>query len=251
MAIIIYTYTNPYKINHEKYWALIKNAFHLCVSQTLVNGLCDQYREFYQGKLTTVTRFINNLFDDWESDVIHIKQRAAVDNAIDYMDFNALISDDISDSDIRTSLKRNRGYVVDSLRIMFELGMNPQNIRTSALTYEQKCVVGIFRELLANKAFEIKKEFTKEEIDDAIDKTIKDSIKKNNVDTANINKNTIIVHGVHQFTPIMLRMIEVLSRYKNVILLFNYLPDYKNVYQTWVNVYSWFESKINYSNQNL
>ena len=67
MAIIIYTYTNPYKINHEKYWALIKNAFHLCVSQTLVNGLCDQYREFYHGKLTTVTRFINNLFDDTPS----------------------------------------------------------------------------------------------------------------------------------------------------------------------------------------
>lgn len=253
MAIIIYTYTNPYKINHEKYWALIKNAFHLCVSQTLVNGLCDQYREFYQGKLTTLTRFINNLFNDWESDAANIQQRAAVDNIIDYMDFNALIVDDISDSNIRTSLKRNRGYVVDSLRIMFELGMNPENIQTSALTCEQKCVVGMFRELLANKnkAFAIKKDFTKEEIDGAIDQTIDDSIKNNNIDIADINKNTIIVHGVHQFTPIMLRMIEVLSRYKNVVLLFNYQPDYKNVYQTWVNVYSWFESKINYSNQNF
>lgn len=48
MAIIIYTYSNPYKINREQYWALVKNSFHLCVSQTLVNGLCDQYREFYK-----------------------------------------------------------------------------------------------------------------------------------------------------------------------------------------------------------
>lgn len=61
MSIIIYTYSNPYKINREQYWALIKNSFHLCVSQTLVNGLCDQYRDFYKGKLTTMNRFINNL----------------------------------------------------------------------------------------------------------------------------------------------------------------------------------------------
>lgn len=61
MAIIIYTYSNPYKINREQYWALIKNAFHLCISQTLVNGLSDQYKEFYKGKLTTMNRFINNL----------------------------------------------------------------------------------------------------------------------------------------------------------------------------------------------
>lgn len=68
MAIIIYTYSNPYKINKEPYWAMIKNSFQLCVSQTLVNGLCDQYSEFYKGKLTTISRFINNLYNDWESD---------------------------------------------------------------------------------------------------------------------------------------------------------------------------------------
>lgn len=55
MAITIYTYSNPYEIHKEPYWASIQNCFHLCVSQTLVNGLCDQYKEFYKGKLTTVT----------------------------------------------------------------------------------------------------------------------------------------------------------------------------------------------------
>lgn len=49
----------------------------------------------------------------------------------------------------------------------------------------------------------------------------------------------------------MLKTIEILSKYKNVIVLFNYQPDYKNVYQTWLNIYSWFESKINLSNQNF
>lgn len=45
MAITIYTYSNPYEIHKEPYWASIQNCFHLCVSQTLVNGL-DQYKEF-------------------------------------------------------------------------------------------------------------------------------------------------------------------------------------------------------------
>ena len=42
----------------------------------------------------------------------------------------------------------------------------------------------------------------------------------------------------------MLKMIEELSKYKLVVILFNYQADYKNVYQTWLDVYSSFESKI-------
>lgn len=118
MAIIIYTYSNPYKINREQYWVLIKNAFHLCVSQTLVNGLCDQYKGkgFYKGKLTTMNRFINNLYLDWESDAIEISQRAYIDNVIEYMNFGEYIDDDIDEEDIKTSLKRNRSYQVSMIR---------------------------------------------------------------------------------------------------------------------------------------
>ena len=253
MAIIIYTYSNPYKINREQYWALIKNSFHLCVSQTLVNGLCDQYRDFYKGKLTTMNRFINNLYLDWESDAIEISQRAFIDNAIKYMSFRDYVEDDLSEEDIKTSLKRNRRYVLQSIRIMFELGMNPDNIRIDCLTYEQKCIVGLYKEIIAtnNSLFCLKNDFSKEVVDRAIAQTIKDALGKSERDCSDINKENIVIHGIHQFTPIMLKTIEVLSKYKNVIILFNYQPDYKNVYQTWLNVYSWFESKVNLSAQNF
>ena len=46
-------------------------------------------------------------------------------------------------------------------------------------------------------------------------------------------------------------MIEELSKYKLVVILFNYQVDYKNVYQTWLDVYSSFESKIVFSPKNL
>lgn len=253
MAIIIYTYSNPYKINREQYWALIKNSFHLCVSQTLVNGLCDQYKDFYKGKLTTMNRFINNLYHDWESDATEISQRAVIDNIIEYMSFQEFVEDDLSEEDIKTSLKRNRSYVLQSLRIMFELGMNPSNIRIEFLSYKQKCIVNLYKELVStnNSLFDLKNDFAKAEVDIAIAKTITDALRDKERNTQDINRDNVVIHGIHQFTPIMLKTIEVLSKYKNVIVLFNYQPDYKNVYQTWLNVYSWFESKVNFSVQNF
>lgn len=261
MAILIYPYSNPYRINSEPYWAMIKNSFHLCVSQTLVNGMCDQYNDFYKGQLTTINRFINRLYNNWESDVTAIKQRVAIDNIIEYLDFTHIVTD-ISLSDVIESLKRNRKYVLDSIRIMFELGMNPDNMVKTELSLEQKCVVAIYAELLKTKNvfFKISNSITETEIDQAIDKTIEEAMKANNkVVTgedvskaiASIGKKTIVVHGIHQFSPLMLRTIELLGQYKNVVILFNYQSDYKNVYQTWLNVYEWFESKIQLPKQNL
>lgn len=251
MAITIYTYSNPYEIHKEPYWASIQNCFHLCVSQTLVNGLCDQYKEFYKGKLTTVTKFINTLYEDWQSDSITISQRASIDNLIECMNFSTIVND-IDNTDIISSLKRNRSEVVESVRTMFELGMDPANIRDEKLSYDQKCIVEIYKELILtnNKFFKIKENFEEKEIDTAIENTIQD-VSRGKCDSKKIRKDSIIVHGIHQFTPIMLKMIEELSKYKLVVILFNYQADYKNVYQTWLDVYSSFESKIIFSPKNL
>lgn len=256
MAIVIYTYSNPYRIHKELYWAMIKNSFHLCVSQTLANGLCDQYHgEFYKGKLTTITRFINRLYNAWESDITEINQRAVIDNLIEYMEFDVILDEAIDIKDIKMSLKRNRAYVLKSIRIMFELGMNPDNIKDSELTYEQKCVVAIFKELhrTQSRHFLLKNDFTQNEIDTAISDTMESALEKEEMreQLQYVKKDNIVVHGIHQFSPIMLKTIEILSKYKNVIILFNYVPDYKNVYETWLNVYSWFESKIIMSPHNF
>lgn len=261
MAILIYPYSNPYRINSEPYWAMIKDSFHLCVSQTLVNGMCDQYADFYKGKLTTITRFMNRLFDNWGSDVTAIKQRVVIDNIIDYLDFSDSVND-VPARDIVESLKRNRKYVLESVRIMFELGMDPNNMVKSELTVEQKCVVAIYEELLKtnNKIFSLANAISEDNINSAIDKTIEEAMKANNKDVSSdeiskainsVSKKTVVVHGIHQFSPLMLKTIELLSQYKNVVIIFNYQSDYKNVYQTWINVYEWFESKIQLPKQNF
>jgi len=253
MAITIYTYSNPYKIDKEPYWASIQNCFHLCVSQTLVNGMSDQYKDFFQGKLTTISNFINILYENWESDTVAISQRAAIDNVIEYFDFTSIV-DDIDSLNIKNSLKRNRIYVFESIRTMFELGMEPSNIKVTELTYEQKCVVEIYKELkhTHNRFFELKNDFTEDEINKAITNTITTVVKNSTQDDiSQIRNDSVIIHGIHQFSPIMLKTIEVLSKYKLVVILFNYQSDYKSVYQTWLDVYSSFESKVVFSPKNL
>lgn len=253
MAIIIYTYSNPYQLNQEQYWALIQRAFQLCASQTLVNGLCDQYSEFYKGQLTTMQRFINNLYKHWKSDQQEIGQQAALDNIITYMDFQNCSASRLSNETIKASLKRNRSYILQSLRLIIELGMKPENIREDVLTDEQKCVIALYKEILATKNtwFRLQQNFSQEEVDTAIRTTIQDALHGKEKAGQSINTDTIVIHGIHQFSPIMLRTLEVLSKYKNVIVLFNYQPAYKQVYQTWLNVYSCFESKVNFSSQNF
>ena len=56
--------------------------------------------------------------------------------------------------------------------------------------------------------------------------------------------HTVVIQGIHQFTPMMLKLIEEISKYKTVILLFNYQAQFKTIFQTWINIYSTFEKKI-------
>jgi hypothetical protein len=45
MSIVIYTYSDPYRLKEEPYWDEIKACPYFCAAQTLVNGLKYLYRE--------------------------------------------------------------------------------------------------------------------------------------------------------------------------------------------------------------
>ena len=47
----------------------------------------------------------------------------------------------------------------------------------------------------------------------------------------------------------MLCAVEDISRFRNVVLLFNYQKQYETIYQTWTNIYSLFETGIKYSDE--
>ena len=240
MAFSIYTYSNPYEISKEPYWTAIKNYPHFCVSQTMANGIMGSYSEMTAGKVSTVENLVKGLFSYWESTECKIKQSAAIDEAIDRMQVVE------NEDKIKQSLRFNRKALCNSLRILFELDMSMKEMKLSLMSDEQKNLIQLYqiiKESELNDCFDIKRDFSKEDIEEAIRTGMK--LEREDADISSVDIETIVIHGVHQFTPMILQALEQIAKYKNVMLLFNYQQQYKNVYQTWIDVYSSFDLPIN------
>ena len=244
MSIIIYTYRDPYKLNLEAYWDEIKCCPFFCASQTLVNGLKSLYpREFVQGRVTTVQYLVDALFPQWQSTAYLVKQHTEIDNIISRGLHSALpvpVQDHLS-----SAFLFNREEVLKSIRTMFELNLTAEDIDMEQLNSEQYFILELFKALQTAK----KNHFVINDIPNVgvIDSAINAVMLKASHDEIDLNSvecDRIVIHGVHQFSPIILRAIEEISKYKKVILLFNYQSQYKNAYQTWVNIYSTFDCPI-------
>ncbi len=239
MGFSIYTYSNPYELNRESFWSSIKDCPHFCVSQTMANGVIGTYVEMTAGKVSTVEHLVKAMFEYWESTECKIKQYTAIDVAIERLVLNE------NEQNIKQSLRFNRKALCNSLRILFELNMDLASMKLSLMTAEQKNLVNLY-EIIAGSdlraAFELKREFSEKEVEEAIRQGMLSE--RNGANLENIDMSTIVVHGVHQFSPIILLALEHIAVYKNVLLLFNYQAQYKNVYQTWVDVYTSFDLPI-------
>lgn len=239
MAFSIYTYSNPYEIDKELYWDSIKNCPHFCVSQTMANGIVGTYREMSAGKVSTVENLVKGLFAYWESTECKIKQYADIDNAIGQLDLPE------GDEKIRRALRFNRKDLSSSLRILFELDMSMDEMQTELMSEEQKYLLMIYSAILGSdmhQDFVLKRNFAESEIEKAIKQGM--LLERENADLSGVDCDTIVVHGVHQFSPMILQTLEHVAKYKRVVLLFNYQNQYKNVYQTWIDVYSSFDLPI-------
>jgi len=245
MGLKIYTYSNPYDINRESYWDEIKNCAHFCVSQTMVNGLEDIYSSLKEGGyLTTIRILINTLYSDWEDENRRVKQIMEVDNAI-----NAIPLNGDESGNARRSLEYNTKSLVKCIRLFKELGLSANSFDISRLNTDQKYLIDIYKYTCSREktSFEFKRASRADIIDEKIIEALKNKHKDYSYDK--LDRKTIVIHGIHQFTPAMLCAIEDISHYKDVILLFNYQKQYEAIYQTWTNIYSLFEEGIKYSDE--
>lgn len=243
MPIKIYTYQDPYKMDTEPYWGEITNCPYFCASQTLVNGLRSLYRaEFQQGRVTTVKNLIDSIFEQWESTACIVRQHADLDNLM--RAGMPVFLQESQQQNLVNVLNFNRESLFESIRIMAELNMNPDEILMEQLTMEQQFVVTLYKKIMASEKctdFVLETDLKLERLDEALIRAMQKA--RDGFDASFLKKDRVVIHGVHQFTPIMLRAIEELARYKEIILLFHYQPQYKNVYQTWINIYSAFDGQ--------
>ena len=250
MSVIIYTYRDPYKLKENKeLWKEISSCPYFCAAQTLVNGLKVVYGAAFQiGRVTTVKNLTDVLYEKWNGTACAVKQHADIDNIIvNSSDITGISRIELDN--VKKSFLFNRDEVFTSIRTMFELKMEPQNIVDKYLTPEQRFIVSVYKKIRASekvKDFCLEQDFTEEQINKAIIKamtTAKDnSSTKNEIEVETLDH--IVIHGVHQFSPLLLRAIEEIAKYKIVILLINYQEQYKNIYQTWIDIYSAFDCEI-------
>lgn len=240
MGLKMYTYSNPYEINRESYWNEIKDCAHFCVSQTMVNGLENVYPSLKEGGyLTTIRILINTLYSDWEDENRRVKQIMEVDNAINAL---SLVEDETGNA--RRSLEYNTKSLVKCIRLFKELGLSANSFDISRLNTDQKYLIDIYQHTCNREktSFEFNRTVDEIIIDQKIIEALKSPKKHKDFTYDKLDRSTIVIHGIHQFSPAMLCAIEDISRFKNVILLFNYQKQYEAIYQTWTNIYSLFEA---------
>lgn len=244
MSITIYTYSDPYRISNEPYWDEIKTCPYFCASQTLVNGLKELYYPFFtQGRVTTIRNLVEALYPEWESSSSMVRQHAALDQIITQGVDQTLVPK--IQQNLLTSFVFNREEVFNSIRILFELNVNPADVLIEKLSPEQQFIMKVYQTILHSQAlcnFIIANDLTEDYINTALIAVMTKAQKDCNVDA--IQKDRVVIHGIHQFTPIILRTIEQLSKYKKVILLFNYQAQYAALYQTWIDIYAAFDTTI-------
>lgn len=241
MAIKIYTYANPYEIDCESFWNEIKDCAHFCVSQTMVNGLNQTYPVFKAKQLTsTIRTLVNSLYENWEDITVNVRQIMEVDNAISELDFETSSLDNV-----KRSLLFNTKAIVSCIRMFKELSIDSKLMTKTDLNIDQQYLVELYKiiDKKEKSAFSFQRINSIEQVEQAIDKAL--LYHKKDVDLQLIERSKIVIHGIHQFTPAMLCVIEDISKYKEVILLFNYQKQYASVYDTWMNIYSIFDLPIN------
>ena len=247
MAIQILTYSNPYQLDQESYWAELTGCPYFCASQTLVNGMKRLYKQYFQrGNITTVQRLVEAFFPDWVGTARIVKQHAVLDNIV-LEDFPTSTNPALS-KNMQRAFRFNREELFASIRTMAEFEMRKEEIVYERLTDEQKALVDIYDRIVSSAR---KRDFEFSEVFDehVVSQKIKDAVTKaNHGQTVDgLSEECIVIHGVHQFNPLILRVIDEISKYRKVVLLFNYQPQYRSAYQTWIDIYSAFDCTMQIS----
>lgn len=259
MGIKIYSYKDPFYINKYSFWKEVKDAPHLCVSQTLVQGLIKKYNRNEFNYLFCIDTVIEKLYEDWfKNTETRIKQ---------YIKISEQISN-IQDEKIKRSFKFNQNKVLDAIRMIKELDLD-LNIDEGRLTKEQRIFINdilknVEREdcfTIVDKSKTIKKRDILKVFNSLIKKDIeelevryeetgskkikedKDYLEK--VKSRENNLDKIVIHGVHRFDSRLFYFIKSIENLGiDIIFLINYDDEYKRIYETWDSVYKWTNKEI-------
>ena len=271
----IITYKSPYQLNELECWTDIKRYPHLCVSQTLVEGLKAYYGRDSFSLICTIDTYLKHFYNKWHGNNENtLFQFIHLSNEINK----------IKNDKLRNSFIHNKNDILQSIRFIIECGIKPSDIvDVEGLTAEQQQLIELYENVFQFDCFQtlfhqndreldglyscakeiLMKEcerkveashrntleeatlfqFQNEDGDKESDRDLKylhDLLTKlsDHIDTIPFDK--VFIHGVHQFTPMIYKFVDKLQALGvEVIFIFNYCEEFRLIYKTWDEVYKW------------
>ncbi len=258
MPFKIYTYEDPYKLNQADFWEEIASLPHFCSARTLVNGLKDVLEDEIKGLICPLDELVehNEVYKQWTDNIsLRVQQYSFLTSA-----FKQLLDKRKFSKSFHMALSQNQTHFLEALRLFVELDIKSTAIDGNKGNTEQNLFVYMLKIIQDNNLFKFPNTPCKEKLKDVIislaNKEVEDcqgvereckrcerAVKV----TEQQSFNSIVVHGVHQFSPVQLRLLLAMEKMGiTIIFLFNYQKKYSKIYSSWNDIYSCFEVPIHH-----
>lgn len=267
MPYKIYTYSDPYRIAETDFWEEIKYYPHFCAARTLVNGLISAMRDQIQALMCPLDDIVKEkLFKGWSKDIgLRIQQYSALSEV--YRDWSKNHNLDVN---YYSALSHNKDSMLDAIRLFIELDIDPKNLEVRQLNMEHRMFTYMLKLMKGQNLFSLPKMPNIQKLKDILNEQAEDEKKDKETlhgekpDDEYLKKDLelidrmiaatkkwdgkhIVIHGIHQFTPLQLKFIRHLDDLGvEVIFLYNYLPEYKEIYSSWSYIYQQFDAPIHH-----
>lgn len=258
MPYKIYTYEDPYKLNKADFWEEIEVLPHFCSARTLVNGLKDALGDSIKGLICPLDMLVQHeeVYKQWTDNIgLRIQQYSSLSLA-----FKQLLDAKKISKEFFMSLTQNQNHFLEAIRLFVELGIPSSSIDQTKGSLEQRLFVYTLRKMETTDLFKFPATPSKQKLKDIIVRLAEDEVKdcrgplkeQKRCEQAVLRTkddpiNSIVVHGVHQFSPSQLRLLLAMEKMGiTIIFLFNYQHKYSKIYSSWNDIYSCFETPIHH-----
>ena len=265
MPYKIYTYEDPYRLDETDFWDEIASLPHFCVARTLVNGLKDVMQKNIEGLICPLDDLINReeIYSEWTDNISRRVHQYGTLTAW----FKQLLKKGTIDENFYLALCQNQTYFLDAIRLFIELGITSSSFDSKIGNREQRLFVYSLREMEQRELFRFPAmpskdnlkatmiELAKNELADYCKRSGKECEDKGWYEqaiqtTIRQDLKAIVVHGVHQFSPVQLRLLTEMEKMGiTVIFLFNYQKRFSKIYSSWRDIYNCFDVAIHHDSK--
>lgn len=258
MPFKIYTYEDPYKLDKADFWSEISALPHFCGARTLVNGLKDVLGDNIKGLICPLDELVQHeeVYMQWTDNIsLRVQQYSAFSSA-----FKQLLEKRRISKPFHMALEQNQNHFLEAVRLFIELDISASAIDGSKGNTEQKLFVHMLKKAQESSLFRFPKTPSREKLKEIVVELAKKEVEECTGTQQEVKRceravgitkeqpfDSIVVHGVHQFTPVQLRLLLAMEKMgMTIIFLFNYQKKYSKIYSSWNDIYGCFEVPIHH-----